>query len=221
MKPIRVLVVDDHSLVRRGVVEVLSAEAGFQVVGEAEDGPEAVARARELRPDLVLMDLYLPTASGLEATREIKARRPETKIVFLTISEEDRDLFEAIKAGAEGYVLKSVKPQMLCETLRGIMRGEAYITPSLATRILDGFARQGQRLAPAGPSEALSAREREVLQILTRGATNKEIASALDISVNTVKNHLRHIMEKLHLENRVQLVSYALHERLVGKPPAT
>lgn len=219
MKPVRTLVVDDHSLFRRGVVEVLRAEPGFEVVGEAADGTEATARALELGPDVVVMDLYLPKASGLEATREIKARRPETKIVFLTVSEEDRDLFEAVKAGAEGYLLKSAEPETLCETLRGVARGEAYITPSMAGKILEEFARQSQRPQPPEPASTLSAREQEVLRLLTRGAANKEIATALDISVNTVKNHLRHIMEKLHLENRVQVVSYALREGLVEKPP--
>lgn len=215
MKSIRVLVVDDHTLFRRGIIEVLEADRSFKVVGEARDGREAVAKAKELHPDVILMDLYMPHATGLEATREIKAARPETRIVFLTISEEDHDLFEAVKAGAQGYLLKSVEPRVLCETLRGVERGEAYLTPTMATKILAEFARDRQGEARPGPSETLSAREREVLQLLTRGAVNKEIASALNISVNTVKNHLRHIMGKLHLENRVQVVSYALREGLV------
>lgn len=220
---VRVLVVDDHALVRRGVVDVLRDEPGFAVVGEADDGAEAVSRASELRPDVILMDLYMPRLSGLEATRQIKAARPETRIVVLTVSEEERDLFEAVKAGAEGYLLKNVNPGALRATLRGVARGEAYVTPLMASKILHEFTRQSQRASERSPGATLTAREREVLQLLTRGDVNKEIASALSISVNTVKVHLRHIMERLHLENRVQVVSYALREGLVEasrEPPA-
>lgn len=220
---VRVLVVDDHALVRRGVVDVLRDEPGFAVVGEADDGAEAVSRASELRPDVILMDLYMPRLSGLEATRQIKAARPETRIVVLTVSEEEHDLFEAVKAGAEGYLLKNVNPGALRATLRGVARGEAYVTPLMASKILHEFTRQSQRASERSPGATLTAREREVLQLLTRGAVNKEIASALSISVNTVKVHLRHIMERLHLENRVQVVSYALREGLVEasrEPPA-
>lgn len=222
--PVRVLVVDDHTLVRRGVVDVLSDEPGFVVVGEADDGAEALSRASELRPDVILMDLYMPRLSGLEATRQIKAALPETRIVVLTVSEEEHDLFEAVKAGAEGYLLKNVEPGTLRATLRGAARGEAYVTPLMASKILHEFTRQSQPTAERSPGAALTAREGDVLRLLTRGAVNKEIASALSISVNTVKNHLRHIMEKLHLENRVQVVSYALREGLVkgsgGEPAA-
>ena len=222
--PVRVLVVDDHTLVRRGVADVLRDESGFAVVGQAEDGAEAVSRARELRPDVILMDLYMPRLSGLEATRQIKAALPGTRIVVLTVSEEERDLFEAVKAGAEGYLLKNVAPPALRATLRGVARGEAYITPLMASKILHEFARHGRPPSEPSAAAALTAREREALQLLTRGAVNKEIAAALSISVNTVKSHLRHIMEKLHLENRVQVVSYALREGLVEtsgfEPPA-
>lgn len=214
MKPIRVLVADDHALFRKGVVDLLRSAEGFRVVGEAKDGRDATAKALALRPDVVLTDVYMPGMDGIEATRRIKAALPSTMIVVLTVSEEDEKLFEALKAGVHGYLLKDVEPEELFRTLRGVVRGEAFVTPTLATKILDEFAR---RAPPAnGPPETgLSPREREVLQLLTRGAVNKEIATALEISENTVKNHLKSIMEKLHLENRVQVVAYALREGLV------
>lgn len=216
MRAARVLLVDDHALFRRGVRSLLLDE-GFHVVGEAQDGREALAKARELKPDLVLMDIYMPGAEGLEATRRIREAIPSAKVVILTVSEEDENLFEAIKAGAHGYLLKGAEPEALFQTLRGVLRGETSLAPSMATKILEEFARLGRRAAEGTPSARLSPRERGVLEHLARGATNKEIASALDISENTVKNHLKSIMGKLHLENRVQVVAYALREGLVKK----
>lgn len=215
MKATPVLVVDDHALFRKGVARLLQAE-GFKVVGEARDGREALSQAKKLKPDVILMDIYMPGMDGLEATRRIKEAIPSAKVVILTISEEDQNLFEAIKAGAHGYLLKSVEPEALFQTLRGVVRGEAFLSPSMAAKILDEFA----RAAEGAPSARLSPREREVLELLARGASNKEIASALNISENTVKNHLKRIMEKLHLENRVQVVAYALREGLVKRQEA-
>ena len=149
------------------------------------------------------------------AAGRIKAALPSTKIVVLTVSEEDQKLFEALRAGAQGYLLKNVEPEELFRTLRGVVRGEAFVTPSMAAKILEEFARQVRPPQKGTPSAGLSPREREVLELLTRGSVNKEIAAALEISANTVKNHLKNIMEKLHLENRVQVVAYALREGLV------
>jgi DNA-binding NarL/FixJ family response regulator len=214
MKSIRVLVADDHALFRKGVTDLLRGAEGFTVVGEAQNGRDAVAKALALQPDVVLMDVYMPGMDGLEAARRIKAALPSIMIVILTVSEEDQKLFEALKAGAHGYLLKNVEPEELFRTLRGVVRGEAFVTPSMAARILDEFTRKVQRPKEA-TSAGLSPREREVLELLTRGAVNKEIAAALKIAENTVKNHLKSIMEKLHLENRVQVVAYALREGLV------
>lgn len=216
MKAPRVLLVDDHALFRRGVASLLQNE-GFHVVGEARDGAEAVEQAKKLRPDVVLMDVYMPGVNGLEATRRITEAVPSAKVVILTVSEKDENLFEAVKGGAHGYLLKSAEPEALFQTVRGVARGETFLSPTMATKILQEFARLGQGAPERAPSARLSPREREVLELLTRGTTNKEIASALDISENTVKNHLKSIMEKLHLENRVQVAAYALREGLVKR----
>lgn len=216
MKATRVLVVDDHALFRKGVASLLSDTEGFTVVGEARDGREAVAKAHALTPDVVLMDIYMSGMDGLEAARRIKQTVPSVRIVMLTVSEEDQNLFEALKAGAHGYLLKSVEPEELFRTLRGIVRGEAFLTPSMATKLLNELARRTgvEAVTPAG---RMSPREREVLELLTRGVVNKEIAATLRISENTVKNHLKSIMEKLHAENRVQVVAYALRTGLVKR----
>lgn len=221
MKATRVLVVDDHALFRKGVASLLHDTEGFTVVGEARDGREAVAKAQALTPDVVLMDVYMPGMDGLEAARRIKQVRPSVRIIMLTVSEEDQNLFEALKAGAHAYLLKSVEPEELFRTLRGIVRGEAFLSPSMATKLLEEFARQSGAGAAEAAAARVSAREREVLELLTRGAVNKEIAAALGISENTVKNHLKSIMEKLHAENRVQVVVYALRKGLVKaqQPP--
>jgi len=220
VKATRVLVVDDHALFRKGVAGLLRDTEGFTVVGEARDGREAVAKAQALTPDVVLMDVYMPGMDGLEAARRITQAVPSVRIVMLTVSEEDRNLFEALKAGAHGYLLKSVEPEELFRTLRGVVRGEAFLTPSMATKLLEEFTRRtgAQEAAPAG---RMSRREREVLELLTGGAVNKEIAAALRISENTVKNHLKSMMEKLHAENRVQVVVYALRHGLVRRAPSS
>lgn len=216
MDPIRILLVDDHSLFRSGVASLLRGQPDFEVVGEAHDGAEAVAKANALMPDIVLMDVYMHGMGGLEATRRIKEDLPYVKVIMLTVSEEEKDLFEAIKAGAQGYLLKNIRPEGLMGVLRAAFCGEAPISRATAGKILDEFARLARHGPPEEPRhEKLTPREREILEQLTTGATNKEIASAFGISENTVKNHLKNILEKLHLDNRVQAATYALREGLV------
>lgn len=217
MKPIRVLLVDDHSLFRKGLAGLLAREKEFKVVGEAQDGVEAVKLAKGLKPDLVLMDIYMPGSDGLEATRRIRDALPSTRVVILTISEEDRNLFEAIKCGAHGYLLKKVEPEELFEMLRGVFRGEAPISRATATKVLNEFAEQARRSPEKVPAETLSPKEREVLQLLTEGLTNKEIGNRLGIAENTVKNHLKNILGKLHLANRVQAATFAIEKGLIPK----
>ena len=217
--PIRVLLVDDHALFRRGIASILAAERGFEVVGEAANGLEALDRARELMPDVILMDIFMPGANGLEATRRIKEALPYVKIVMLTVSEEDQNLFEAIKSGAQGYLLKKIEPQELFAMLKGVVQGDAPISRAMAGKILGEFGRQARRAAPTPlPGADLSPREKEVLELVTQGKSNKEIAAALAIAENTVKNHLKNILEKLHLENRVQAATFAIREGLIPKP---
>jgi len=218
VSPIRVLIADDHALFRRGVASLLAAESGFEVVGEAVDGQQAVDMARELMPDVILMDISMPVLDGMEATRRIKAEIPYVRIVILTASDGDRNLFEAVKSGAQGYLLKNIEPQALYGTLRGVVRGEAPVSRVMAGRLLDEFARQSREPARA-PVDGLTGRERDVLELVSRGKSNKEIAAALAIAENTAKNHLKNILEKLHLENRVQAATFALREGLVPRPP--
>jgi two-component system NarL family response regulator len=214
---IRVLIAEDHQLFRDGLVSLLEREADLQVVGQAADGAQAVALAQEIEPDVVLMDIMMPEFSGLEATRRLMAWRPELKIIILTISDRDEDLFDAIKAGASGYLLKgSTGAAELVDTLRRVRAGEAIITPTLVPQVLAEFSAmargRGEARPPAEPPPAappsgiaqLTDREREVLDLVAEGLTNRQIAERLVVSENTVRAHLRNILDKLHVNNRVQ-----------------
>ena len=210
----RVLLVDDHTLVRNGIASLLTAN-NIEVAGEASDGLEALEKTRQLKPDIVLMDIKMPRYNGLEATRLIKAEMPQVKIVILTVSDDDEDLFEAIKSGAEGYLLKNIKAKEFLALLSGVAKGEAAISPLLATKIIEEFSRQmKETVTPPSVSE-LTEREIDVLKLVTDGAINKEIATTLYITENTVKYHLRNIMEKLHLRNRAQVAAYAVSKGII------
>jgi DNA-binding NarL/FixJ family response regulator len=215
--PLRVVLVDDHRLMRAGLNDFLTLH-GVEVVGEGGNGLDAVRLARELRPDVLLMDLGMPQMDGLEATRLIKAERPEQVIVILTASEAEADLFEAVKSGAQGYLLKSLEPEQLVGQLEAAARGEAALTPALAAKVLAELARTASPPPPPQDVEPLTAREREVLDLVVRGASNREIAEALVVTENTVKYHLKNILGKLHLRNRAQVVAYALRRGL-DQPP--
>jgi DNA-binding NarL/FixJ family response regulator len=213
MDRIRVLLVDDHQLFRRGVASLLSGREDIEVVGEANNGAEAVERAGELMPDVILMDIKMPGLDGLAATKQLKAEMPYVRIMMLTVSETDEDLFEAIKAGASGYLLKNVDPDYLIASVQQVQRGEVPLAPTMAAKILRELT------APAETSvQALTGRERQVLELLAGGLANKEIAFQLKISENSVKNHLRNILEKLHLQNRVQAALYAVRMGLTERP---
>lgn len=205
-EPWRVLLVDDSSLARAGVRSLLARQPGFTVVGEATDGLQAVAMAEELMPDLVLMDINMPVCDGLLATRMLKSRLPYITVVMLTVSDDAADLFESIKAGAQGYLLKNMEPGDWVDYLEAVMRGEGRISRSVAQRILSEF--QARPEPPSVPPEGrLSEREEEVLRLIAQAKTAKEIAAELHISEYTAKNHIRNILAKLHMKNRLQLLA--------------
>jgi len=215
-EPIRVLVVDDHALFRRGLQMVLEQESDIEVVGEAGDGAEAVDRAAESAPDVVLMDVRMPKRGGIDACTAIKDAVPSTKIIMLTISDEEADLYDAIKAGASGYLLKEIPTEDVASSIRAVHGGQSLISPSMASKLISEFAmmRRGDE-RPVLPSPRLTDRELEVLKLVARGMANREVAHELYISENTVKNHIRNILEKLQLHSRIQAVSYALREKIL------
>lgn len=203
MEKVRVLLVDDHALFREGLAGIIDSQPDMQVVGEANDGLEAFVKAQELKPDLILMDVQMPGMDGLEAARQIKQTLPEAVIIMLTVRDDDEKLFGALKNGAQGYLLKEIRSQSMLEMLRGALRGEAALSPSLAGRVLSEF----RRLSKGGIQETedeggLTEREHQVLVEAARGATDKEIAATLNISLNTVKTHVRNILSKLHVRTR-------------------
>ncbi|QHW33337.1 response regulator transcription factor [Paenibacillus rhizovicinus] len=230
---IRVLLADDHPHGREGMREILSGAPEFEIVGEAANGEQAVVLAAELAPDLVLMDINMPVMSGMEATQSIKSIDPLIKIVMVTVSDDITDLFESIKRGAQGYLLKNLSPSSWLDYLRAVTLDEAPLPKELAFRMLqefnggsgagktqragkpEGQAKIGGRNSDAPMHTALTQREREVLEQVASGGSNRQIAENFGLSEHTVKNHLKNILQKLHLENRVQLTRYALEKGLV------
>jgi DNA-binding NarL/FixJ family response regulator len=218
VKRLRVLIVDDHALVRSGMASLLKTN-DIEVVGEAGSGLEAVEKTRLLKPDIVLMDIKMPGCNGLQATRLIKAEMPHVKIVMVTAFDDDEDLFEAMKSGAVGYILKNVKAEEFVDLLSNVMRGEVAVSPWIASRIVEESFRNRGRLGSKQPESDLTTKEEKVLKLVAGGATNKEIASSLNISENTVKYHLRNIMEKLHFKNRAQMAVYAAKRGIESDSP--
>jgi DNA-binding NarL/FixJ family response regulator len=214
-RDLRILLADDHSLFRKGVASELSSNAGIQIVGEAKNGFEAISMAREVHPDIILMDLNMPHCSGSEAAQVIKAEMPDVHILILTVHNDDDHLFKAIKSGADGYLLKDIEPDELVDMLERTQRGEAAIDGRLAVRILNEFRQQESTTMSDNQPQTLTTREHDVLKRLVKGETNQEIATALVITENTVKMHVRNILDKLHLQNRIQAAVYAVRENLV------
>ncbi|MBV6393986.1 MAG: Transcriptional regulatory protein LiaR [Anaerolineales bacterium] len=208
--------VDDHALFREGLAGIIASQTDMQVVGEAGDGLEALVKAQELKPDLVLMDVQMPGMDGLTAVRQIKEALPETAVVMLTVRDDDDKLFEALKNGAQGYLLKEIRSQDMLAMLRGVMRGEAALSPALAGRVLTEFRRlSGRGFAKADDDSGLTEREHQVLLRVSEGATDKEIAEALTISLNTVKSHIRNILSKLQVSSRREAAKVAKSKGLV------
>ncbi|MDR7483958.1 MAG: response regulator transcription factor [Armatimonadota bacterium] len=216
MKKIRVLIADDHAIVREGVRMILSAHPEIQVVGEAGTGEQAVAMAQTLRPDVVIMDISMPGMNGIEATQQIRARVPETSVLALTMHEDDHYVFQLLRAGASGYVLKRAAATDLIDAVRAASRGEAFLYPSVAKSVVQDYLRRLERgEAERKPYDGLTEREREVLTLIADGHTNQEIANRLFISIKTVQTHRAHIFEKLGLHDRTELVRYAIRVGLI------
>lgn len=214
---IRILVVDDTALFRMSIAELIDKQDGMTVVGEAENGLEAVEKTHALKPDVIVMDIEMPVMDGVEAARLIREQVPGVKVVMLTVSESDEHLFDAIRFGAQGYLLKDLRPEELFDLIKAVMRNEAALSPSIAGRLL-GQIRAGapapQAQEPEGESPALTPRELEVLRLVADGLSNKEIATKLFITEGTVKNHVHNALEKLQLENRTQAAAYIVRQGL-------
>lgn len=214
MRPIKVLIADDHKLFRQGLKSLMrTREDMVEVVGEAASGREAIRLARDLRPDVILMDIYMPDGDGLQVTREIRKQFPNIHVVILTSSERNGHIYEAVQQGVSGYLLKNLDASELFDMLQGVTHGEAAMTRAVAAKLVKGVA---NRVVNGDKGEeALTERELGVLRLVAQGASNPEIANKLSISVNTVKTHLKHILEKLQLDNRTQAATYALKHGLI------
>lgn len=217
-EPIRVLVVDDQELFRRGLVMLLGVESGVEVVGEAGDGVAGTQLAATVAPDVVLLDVRMPKRSGIEACRAIKESVPSAKIIMLTASEEEADLYEAVKSGASGYLVKDSSIDEVAQAVRVVADGQSLISPSMAVKLIDEFKQMSRPQPDSVPGLKLTERELEVLRLVATGLNNREVAKQLFISENTVKNHVRNILEKLQLHSRMEAVMYAVREKLLDIP---
>jgi len=219
---LRILLVDDQPLFRRALASLIGSQLDMLVVGEAEDGLDAVDKVRRLSPDIVVMDVQMPGAGGVDGVRAIRAAGLDARIVMLTVSDDDEDLLESIKAGANGYLLKNIRPEQLFEDLRGLLRGEAPIAAGIAHKLLEALREAPSRArsisgAQVAQGTELTRREAEILGLVANGLSNKEIAGELTITEGTVKNHVHNALEKLHLSNRVQAAAFAVRQ---GYPPS-
>ncbi len=218
MNPIRVLIVDDHTLFRNGIKLLLQRQEGFEVVGEAGDGLEGVKRAKQLAPDVVLMDLHMPGTTGREAVALLREEVPDAQVIMLTVSEDAEDLVDTLRAGARGYLLKNIETDFLLDAIQRAARGESVMSPQMAGKLADALRTGPRETAPVPTEqEKLSPREREILPFLARGASNKEIARALNVAESTVKIHVQNILKKLNLTSRVQVAVYAVEHGLAQK----
>lgn len=215
MKKISVLIADDHALMREGLRKILSMEDKIDVAGEAQDGAAAAEMALVLNPDIVLMDINMPVTNGIEATKIIKSKNPDIKVIALTIHDQEEYLFELIKAGASGYVLKDISPDLLIQAILGVNRGESFIHPSMTTKMLNEFSRLSTLSRQKNNPMGLTRREYDVLRLVAHGDSNRSIADKLYISEKTVKNHLTNIFQKLGVEDRTQAAIQAMKNKLI------
>jgi DNA-binding NarL/FixJ family response regulator len=218
MHKIRVLITDDHTLFRQAIRNLLSVETDVEVVGEAANASEAVELAEQLRPDVVVMDIGMAGMSSFEATRQIRHNRAETRVLFLSMYDDDDYLAECVEIGASGYVLKDSPAEQLLTGIREVHRGGSYLSPRLLTRLVDGFRLQGKGFDKQARFGSLTKREREILKLLAEGKSVKEIATAFDLSVKTVEAHKFNLMRKLDIHNKAQLVQYAIQKKIIRLP---
>lgn len=218
--PIRILIADDHALLRQGIRNFLSLESDFEIIGEAADGEETISRAHELRPDILLLDINMPKGNGIEVATRLRETHPEIRILALTIHDDENYMMKMIQSGAAGYLLKDVEPSMMVQAIRRVHAGESFVEPSLTAKLFRGITdREAQKPAPQAPgmseSDKLSAREIEVLRLIGRGMSNAEIARELYLSEKTVKNHLTNIFRKIQVSDRTQAVLFAIKHKIV------
>ena len=216
MSPISVLLAEDHTIVRKGIRSLLDAERDINVVGEAENGREAVEIAEEIHPDIVVMDHSMPVLNGLEAMRQIRQRDDGIKVLILTMHTNEEYVFQFLRAGAAGYVVKQSAPNELVAAIRAVAAGQSYLSPSISKTVIDEYVRQSQELAITDSYDALTSREREVLQLIAEGNTNRGIATQLHISVKTAGVHRNNIMQKLHLSTMAELTRYAIRKGIIS-----
>ncbi|MFZ5822016.1 MAG: response regulator [Chloroflexota bacterium] len=214
MEKICILLADDHTLVRSGIRALLEAEPDFNVVGEAEDGRAAVTLACQLKPDVVLMDIAMPLLNGLEATRQLKQQCPETRVLVLSMHDNEEYIRQALEAGAMGYILKDAATRDLTSAIRSVHRGEAVLSPAITRLVIEDYLRWGGT-RPQDEVDGLSPREREILQLIAEGYTNKQIAEILSISIKTVQAHRNSLMQKLDLHDRGELIKYAIQKKII------
>ena len=218
MSKLRIFLIDDHSLFRSGVKALLARQSDFEVVGEAADGLEGLKRAKQLKPDVVLLDLNMPGLSGREAVKMLVEELPQTRVLMLTVSEDAEDLIDTLKSGARGYLLKNIDADYLVDAIRRAARGEAVMSPQMTSKLVQGLQSGGAAAAPAGPEkDRISPREREILELLARGASNKLMARELGLAESTIKIHVQNILRKLNLSGRVQAAVYAVEHGIAEK----
>ena len=215
MKKITVLLADDHRILREGVKSLLEKTPDIEVVGEAGEGGEAVAKAQALSPDIVLMDITMPGMNGLEATRQIKALKPNTRVLILSMHESNQYISQFLRSGASGYVLKETAASDLAGAIRVVFQGDAFLYPSIARKLLEEYLQKVQSGEESESYDGLTGREREVLKMIAEGKSNKEIADALSLSIRTVQSHRANLMSKLHMHDRTELVRYAIRKGLI------
>lgn len=218
MSKIRVLLTDDHTLFRQGIRTLLAAESDIEVIGEAGNAAQAISLARETRPDLVLMDIGMAGLSSFEATRQIRKERPETRVVFLSMYDDEDYIAECVDMGANGYILKESPAEQLITAIREVSRGGSYLSPRILSRLVEGFRNNGRGIARQPRFDSLTKREREILKLLAEGKSVKEVAAEFDLSVKTVEAHKFNLMRKLDIHNKAQLVQYAIQKKIIRLP---